>query len=233
MLIGAVFFVDFYTKEGSASWARVLKDALGDIGLSLTAPSLRVFFSPRLVFQGISWPSSLSIRPQVILGISIGLLTFENTQAAFRVVYYKLLHGEWGSPIPSLSKRVKERAALVTERCILSGAVLYERFLIGFEVDGTTTTDSDLKAWAKNNPDAAKSGLAGLMSLTGDGIAEVIKMLPNVKTPSFGCARRTRSSRAPMQDVVLDLRVLLEQEQNARYVHELGGSHPQRFRYQR
>ena len=82
MLIGAVFFVDFYTKEGSASWARVLKDALGDVGLSLTAPSLRVFFSPRLAFRGISWPSSLSIRQQVILGITIGLLTFENTQAA-------------------------------------------------------------------------------------------------------------------------------------------------------
>ena len=82
MLIGAVFFVDFYTKEGSASWTRVLKEALGDVGLSLTAPSLRGFFSPRLVFQGISWPSSLSIRQQVILGITIGLLTFENTQAA-------------------------------------------------------------------------------------------------------------------------------------------------------
>ena len=46
VLIGAVFFVDFYTRDGSESWARVLKNALGDIGLSLTAPSLRGFLAP-------------------------------------------------------------------------------------------------------------------------------------------------------------------------------------------
>ena len=161
MLIGAVFFVDFYTKDGAASWARVLKDALGDVGLSLTAPSLRVFFSPRLVFRGISWPSSLSIRPQLILLCSIGLLTHERTQAVWRVVYYKLKHGEWRSPIKPLSQRVKERAALVTERCILLVAPLYERFR-----DGTGTTDEDLKAWARNNPGATKIDLEGPVSYT-------------------------------------------------------------------
>ena len=175
MLIGAVFFVDFYTREGSASWARVLKDALGDVGLSLTAPSLRGFFSPRLVLQGISWPSSLSIRSQVILGISIFLLAGEYAQAAFRVVYYKLKHGKWASPIKPLSQRVKKLAALVTERCILFVAPLYERFR-----DGTGATDEDLKAWAKNNPRATKIDLKGLTSVTGGGIAEVIEMLPLV-----------------------------------------------------
>ena len=185
MLIGAVFFVDFYTTEGAAAWTRVLKDALGDVGLSLTAPSLRVLFSPRLVFRGISWPSSLSFRQQLILGISIFLLAGEYAQAAFRVVYYKLKHGEWGSPIKPLSPEVKKLAALVTERCILFVAPLYERFR-----DGTGATDEDLKAWAKNNPRATKIDLDGLTSVTGEGIAEVMKMLPRVTTPSFGCVRR-------------------------------------------
>ena len=197
MLIGAVFFVDFYTREGSASWTRVLKDALGDVGLSLTAPSLRVFFSPRLVFQGISWPSSLSIRPQLILGVSIGLLVGEYAQAAFRVVYYKLKHGEWGSPIKPLSPGVKELAALVTERCILFVAPLYERFR-----DGTGTTDEDLKAYARNNPGATKIDLEGLTSVTCNGIAEVIKMLPRLTTFIFeGCVRRARYSPARGADL--------------------------------
>ena len=50
MAIAAVFFVPFYVGE-SGAYARVLREALGNIGLSLTAPSLREFFSPRLVFR--------------------------------------------------------------------------------------------------------------------------------------------------------------------------------------
>ena len=112
VFIGAVFFVDFYTKDGSEEWTRVLKNALGDIGLSLTAPSLRGFFSPRLVFGGISWPWSLPFRSQVILIAGIIFLGIEYAQAAWRVAYYKLLHGEWGSSIKPLSEGVKRRAAL-------------------------------------------------------------------------------------------------------------------------
>ena len=109
VFIGAVFFVDFYTKDGSEEWGRVLKNALGDIGLSLTAPSLRGFFSPRLVFEGIAWPWSLPFRSQVILIAGIIFLGIEYAQAAWRVAYYKLLHGEWGSSIKPLSEGVKRR----------------------------------------------------------------------------------------------------------------------------
>ena len=130
----------------------------------------------------------------MILLCSIGLLTRERAQAAFRVVYYKLKHGEWRSPIKPLSDEVKELAALVTERCILFVAPLYERFR-----DGTGTTDEDLKAWAKNNPDAAKLDLKGLTSLTYDGIAQVIKMLPKLKTRTL-----TSGSRFDMSAVVVD-----------------------------
>ena len=193
VFIGAVFFVDFYTKDGSESWARVLKDALGDIGLSLTAPSLRGFFSPRLAFKGISWPWSLPFRSQVILIAGIIFLGIEYTQAVWRVVYYKLLHGEWGSSIKPLSEGVKRRAALVIERSLLTfPPLLYE-----YGRDGTGATDEDLKAWARNNPGATKIDLEDLTSLTGDGIAEVIKMLPRLTTFIFAeCVRRARHSRA-------------------------------------
>ena len=198
VFIGAVFFVDFYTKDGSESWARVLKNALGDIGLSLAAPSLRGFFSPRLVFGGISWPWSLSWRPQVILVLSLFLISIEFAQAAWRVAYYKLLHGEWGSSIKPLSEGVKRRAALVIERSLLTfPPLLYE-----YGRDGTGATDEDLKAWARNNPSATKIDLAGLTSLTSDGIAEVIKMLPRLTTFIFaGCVRRARYSRARGADL--------------------------------
>ena len=178
VFIGAVFFVDFYTKDGSEEWTRVLKDALGDIGLSLAAPSLRGFFSPRLIFRGISWPWSLSWRPQVILIAGIFFLGIEYTQAAWRVAYYKLLHGKWGSWIKPLSEGVKRRAALVIERSLLTFAPL----LFEYGRNGTGATDEDLKAWARNNPNATKIDLDGLTSLTGDGIAEVIKMLPRLTT---------------------------------------------------
>ena len=194
MLIGAVFFVDFYTEEGYAAWTRVLKDALDDIGLSLTAPSLRVFFSPRLVFRGISWPSSLSIRVQVLLFSSITVLVIQFAQAAFHIVYNKLYHRKWCSWIKPLPQRVKERVAFVTERCLLPVAAVYES-----RRDGKGTTVEDLKAWARNNPTATKIDLVGLTSLTCDGIVEVMKMLPNVKTPSIGCVRRARSSLATMR----------------------------------
>ena len=193
VFIGAVFFVDFYTKDGSESWARVLKNALGDIGLSLTAPSLRGFFSPRLVFGGISWPWSLSWRPQVILVLSLFLISIEFAQAAWRVAYYKLLHGEWGSSIKPLSEGVKRGAALVIEISLLTFAPrLYEACR-----DGAGATDEDLKAWARNNPNATKIDLEGLTSLTSDGIAKVIKMLPRLTTSIVeGCVRRARYSRA-------------------------------------
>ena len=125
VFIGAVFFVDFYTKDGSESWARVLKDALGDIGLSLTAPSLRGFFSPRLVFGGISWPWSLSWRPQVILVLSLFLISIEFAQAAWRVAYYKLLRGKWGSWIKPLPKSAKKRAAFVIEIGLLTLSLIH------------------------------------------------------------------------------------------------------------
>ena len=204
VFIGAVFFVDFYTKDGSEEWTRVLKDALGDIGLSLTAPSLRGFFSPRLVFGGISWPWSLSWRPQVILVLSLFLISIEFAQAAWRVAYYKLLHGEWGSSIKPLSEGVKRRAALVIERSLLTFApLLYE-----YGRDGTSATDEDLKAWARNNPGATKIDLEGLTSLTSDGIAEVIKMLPRLTTFIFAeCVKRVRYSRASARGVNLRGRV--------------------------
>ena len=193
VLIGAVFFVDFYTKDGSESWARVLKNALGDIGLSLTAPSLRGFFSPRLVFGGISWPWSLPFRSQVILIAGIIFLGIEYAQAAWRVAYYKLLHGKWGSWIKPLSKSAKKRAALVIEICLLTFAPrLYEAAR-----DGTKVTDEDLKAWARNNPDTTEIDLEGLTSLTRDGMAEVFKMLPRLKMVFLDtCVRRCCYSRA-------------------------------------
>ena len=68
--------------------------------------------------------------------------------------------------------------------------------------DGTGATDEDLKAWARNNPGATKIDLAGLTSLTSDGIAEVVKMLPRLATFIFeGCVRRARYSPARGADL--------------------------------
>ena len=100
---------------------------------------------------------------------------------------------EWGSWIKPLSKSVKQRAALVIEIGLLTFAPrLYEAGR-----DGTKVTDEDLKAWARNNPDATKIHLEGLTSLTCDGVIEAIKMLPRLKKlVLIECVRRARHSRA-------------------------------------
>ena len=173
VFIGAVFFVDFYTKDGSEEWTRVLKDALGDIGLSLAAPSLRGFFSPRLIFRGISWPWSLSWRPQVILIAGIFFLGIEYTQAAWRVAYYKLLHGKWGSWIKPLPVGIKDAAARALEFTVLLAAPVYARFR-----DGTGVQDDDMKAWADNNPRATELNICGLTSITIECIAQLLRLCP-------------------------------------------------------
>lgn len=170
VLIATVFFVPFYMGEAD-SYARVMREALGDIGLSLTVPSLRAFFDVRLVFRGISWPSELPLRQQITFAVSLFQFTNEYTQAASRIVYYKLLHGKWASPLKPLPTRIKEMVSKVLEWTVLPAAPVYAQMH-----DGTGTRDEDMKAWAEENPDATKLDLTGLTSLTFEGVCKLFTM---------------------------------------------------------
>ena len=195
MFIAAVFFVPFYSSD--EDYARVLRKALDDIGLSLSVPSLRAFFSLDLAFRGISWPSSLSFRPQLILGVSVGVLVTEYAQAAWRVVYYKLLHEEWGK-IAKVPESIKKAVSLAIEFTVLLAAPVYARAR-----DGSGVTDDDMTAWARDNKDATGIDLRGLTSLTLEGIIQLVVLLPHLfetfDVPDIckkiGCARRSLLER--------------------------------------
>jgi len=157
-----VYFVDIYTGE-AGTYARVLRSALDEIGLSLTVPSLRGFFSLDVAFRGISWPSALPLRMQLPLVVSVSLLASEYTLMAWRIAYYQLLHDRFNNRFipPPLRVSVKRRAAWMIETIVLFAAPLYE-----LARDGTGVTDEDLLAWVENNPDATSVDITGLSSIT-------------------------------------------------------------------
>ena len=197
-----MYFVDIYTGE-AGTYARVLRSALDEIGLSLTVPSLRGFFSLDVAFRGISWPSALPLRMQLPLVVSVSLLASEYTLMAWRIAYYQLLHDRFNNRFipPPLRVSVKRWAAWMIETIVLFAAPLYE-----LARDGTGVMDEDLLAWVENNPHATSIDLGGLGSITGVGIAQSLSKLPSLTSLKFGAVEMHLNRDGRCTDKTLNLK---------------------------
>ena len=159
-----------FTRKTSEEWTRVLKDALGDIG-SAAAPSLRGFFGPASSSEAsqvaVVAPRSSSHRGYLLPRI-------EYTQAAWRVAYSCCCTAS-GARSSRVRRGQAARGARDRAEPLDVAPLLFRRA----PSDGRDGRGS--WAWARNNSNATKIDLDGLTSLTGDGIAEVIKMLPRLQ----------------------------------------------------
>merc|ERR1719183_176448 len=82
----SVYFAPFYS--GDLTWSEALDEVLQALGmfdvLTLNVPAIS------LSLGTISWPSSLPVAGQMIMGISVAVVAVEYAYYAFRWAYYNV-----------------------------------------------------------------------------------------------------------------------------------------------